>query len=393
MKHSNITRCASLVLAIGFFISCSSTKFSADNLINEGNYQQALDEITIELSKNPSASLYYQKGKVHGLMSTEKIPSERTSDYSNMITAFDSANVYSSVNESNILDKIDSLTTYYWNLEQKNGLSEYEEKTSQSLGAAIDHFSNAILIKPKNIESYKSLSIALYNNDDIEGAITTLEKAEFIADGSDKEIFENLGFLYLETGNPEKSISYYQKANQDPLKNKNIAFGLVNAYISQNRTSEAILFLDKLINEYPNEAKLHNVYGTQLYNQAFDLFSNLKQSYSNGDSTSANNLRVEIEGISDMAENQLIKAYKQESTNIEFIESLAVFYNNMSGNYFSIHEVAFMEHKEPIKDKALSLTDFAITYYTQLADSNAQEEIYSNKIENLNKLKDSWTNE
>lgn len=392
MKKSNITRYASLVLAIGFFVSCAGSKFSADNLINEGNYQQAIDEISAELMKNPSASLYYQKGEVHGLMAKELTASERTSDYSSMITAFDSARVYASNNQLNdIPEKVDSLTSLYWNMEHRNGLSEYQKETDESVRIAIDHFNNAILIKPENIESYKSLSIALYNNDDIDGAISALQKAESI-NNSDTEIYESLGFLYLEIGNPEESIKYYRMADQDPVKNKNIAFGLVNAFISQNNTSDAISFLDKLIEEYPEEAKLHNVYGTQLYNQTFKLFSDLRTSYSDQDTVLSNSLRVEIEGVSEQAENQLIEAYKLQSTNIEFIESLAVFYNNMSGNYFSIHEVAFQEDKESLRKKALTLTDFAITYYTQLADSNAQESSYTEKIKNLNSLKESWNN-
>ncbi len=392
MKIKLFTRYASFVLAIGFFISCTGSKFSANKLIEEGSYEQALTEISAELEKKPTSSLYFQKGRVHGLISEEEPVGQRRTDYLDMVVAFDSAKVLSSENDSSTLKMIDSLTSYYWDKEQKNGLLSYEADNNSQLELAINHFQNAISINPNKIEAYKSLSIAFYNNDQIDQAISTLQEAESIG-SSDLEIYESLGFLYLEIGNPELSVANYEKANQNPLKNKNIAFGLVNAYISQDMTTQAISFLEKLTLEYPNESKLHNVYGTQLYIQVSALFDEFKSSYANNDTSSVNNFRVEIEGVSEKSENQLIEAYKMDDSNIEYIESLAVFYNNMSGNYFSVHSVAFDSHKQSIKDKALSLTDFAITYYKQLADSSNQNEAYTEKIENLTSLKESWTNQ
>ena len=381
MKNSNITRYASLVLVIGFFVSCTSSKFSADKLISEGKYQEAIDRIDIELGKNPGAKMYVQKGELHALIAQENPVDQRELSYENMIEAFDSARVYeaSQVNNS-IESEADSITYYYWDLEHQAGLSEYEKESTQSSTSAIYHFNNAIIIDPSKVESYKSLSIALYNNNDIDGAIDALKKAESM-NIADSKVYENLGFLYLEIGNPELSINHYQKTNQDPIKNKNIAFGLVNAYISQNRTAEATSFLSKLVEEYPKEAKLNNVYGTQLYKLVSQLFPNLKAAYSSNDTSTVNSLKVEIVGLSDDAENQLIEAYKSDTASVEYTESLAVFYNNMSGNYFSIFNIAFESDKKELKTRALSLTDFAIIYYTKLEELNGENDSYSKKIQ------------
>ena len=378
------------MLAIGFFISCSGSKFSADNLINDGNYQQALNEISAEIDKNPSSYLYFQKGKVYGLIAEESNVENREMSYQNMIASFDSVQSYQEVSDENWIDNADSLRNYYWDMEQRNGLRAYEMDSDESLTDAISHFKNAISVKPKEIESYRSLSIAQYNNDNIEEAIQTLEQTMSF-ENIPADIFESLGFLYLELGNPEESIRYYKRADQDPVANKNIAFGLVNAYISQNRTNDAVSFLNELVAEFPNDSKLHNVYGTQLYEQVSGLFLDLRTSYIQGDSSSVTNLRVEIEGVSENAEKELISAYKMESSNIDYVESLAVFYNNMAGNYFAIHQVAFEEDKSTINTKAISLTDFTITYYDKLLELNPENEDYSIKIENLKKLKASWT--
>lgn len=391
MKNLIITRYAIFSIAIGFFLSCSGSKFSADKLIDDGNYEQALLEISTEIDKNPSPYLYFQKGKVHGLIASEASVSERASSYAEMNNSFDSISVHQTSSDQDWQTEADSLSNHYWNLEHQNGLKAYEEDSQESVLTAINHFKNAVSIDPNAIESYKSLSIAQYNNGNIDDALESLKAAEKLPDAS-ADVFESLGFLYLEKGNPEQSIIYYKKADQDPLKNKNIAFGLVNAYISQGKTYEAISFLDQLVNEFPDDAKLHNVYGTQLYEQVSELFLDLKSAYSINDTSTTATLSVEIEGVSENAENELIKAYQMASSNLEFVESLAVFYNNMSGNYFSIYQTAFQDDKVAIEAKALSLTDFAITYYEKLQELNSNSN-YSEKIENLKKLKESWTNQ
>lgn len=391
MKNLIITRYAIVSIAIGFFLSCSSSKFSADKLIDDGNYEQALVEISTEIDKNPSPYLYFQKGKIHGLIASEASVSERAYSYAEMNSSFDSISVYQTSSDQDWQAEADSLSNHYWNLEHQNGLKAYEEDSQESVLKAINHFKNAVSIEPNAIESYKSLSIAQYNNGNIDNALESLKAAEILPNAT-PDVFESLGFLYLEKGDPEQSIIYYKKADQDPLKNKNIAFGLVNAYISQGKTYEAISFLDQLVNEFPDDAKLHNVYGTQLYEQVSDLFSNLKSAYSVNDTSTTATLSVEIEGVSENAENELIKAYQMDSSNLEFVESLAVFYNNMSGNYFSVYQAAFQDDKDTIETKALSLTDFAITYYEKLQDLNPNSS-YSEKIENLKKLKESWTNQ
>jgi tetratricopeptide (TPR) repeat protein len=391
MKNLIITRYAIISIAIGFFLSCTGSKFSADKLIDGGNYEQALVEISTEIDKNPSSYLYFQKGKVHGLIASEASVSERASSYAEMNNSFDSISVYQTSSNQDWQTEADSLSNHYWNLEHQNGLKAYEEDSQESVLAAISHFKNAVSIDPNAIESYKSLSIAQYNIGNIDEALESLKAAEMLP-GATTDVFESLGFLYLEKGDPEQSIIYYKKADQDPLKNKNIAFGLVNAYISQGKTYEAISFLDQLVKEFPDDAKLHNVYGTQLYEQVSELFSNLKSAYSVNDTSTTATLSVEIEGVSENAENELIKAYQMDSSNLEFVESLAVFYNNMSGNYFSIYETAFQDDKDTIETKALSLTDFAITYYEKLQELNPNSS-YSEKIDNLKKLKESWTNQ
>lgn len=390
MKNSTYTRLAGFLLAIGFFISCSSSKFSVDNLLEENQYEQAIDKIDTEIAKNPSSELYFQKGSIYGKIANQTDVLQRTGLYENMVASFDSALVYNNPSSQLLEAQIDSIKQDYWTSEYKKGLSAYDNETKNT-STAIAHFDNAIQILPLKTEAYISLSIAHYNEDNIDDAVAILKQAETI-DPSNSQIHESLGFLYLEKGDPKNSVQSYLKANQNPVKDKNIAYGLVNAYISQNLNTQAISFLEQLVSEYPSDPNLNNVLGTQLFNQANGLFDDLIVAYSDNDSTAAINLKVEVEGVSEQAENQLIEAYQKAPSNTEYIESLAVFYNNMAGNYFSLFDVIFEDDKNYIKQRALELTDFAIDYYTKLSTINTNNNEFSSKINSLQTLKTSWEN-
>lgn len=390
MKNSTYTRLASFLFAIGFFVSCTSTKFSVDNLLQEQQYEQAITKINAEIEKNPSAQLYYQRGTVYGKIALKTEVNQRTAAYENMIASFDSVDSYISPENDLLSTNIDSVKNKYWNIEYNAGLNAYQNEDESSL-LAIPHFENTIQILPNEIESYLSLSIAHYNVDNIDEAISTLKKAELIEPNNAK-VHESLGFLYLEMGDPNNSVQSYLKANQNPAKDKNIAYGLVNAYISQNLTPQAISFLEQLVDEYPSDPNLNNVLGTQLFYQVNGLVDDLLAAYANNDTSSATNLKVEVEGISEKAESQLIEAYQKAPSNTEYIESLAVFYNNMAGNYFSLLDVIFEDNKDFTKQRALELTDFAIDYYSKLANINSSNDEFTNKINSLNTLKTSWEN-
>src|SRR5690606_12563273 len=133
-------------------------------------------------------------------------------------------------------------------------------------------------------------------------------------------------------------------------------------------------------------AQIHNVYGTQLYKETSNLFEQLTTAYNMNDSSKVVKLKVEIEAISEIAEEELIKAYKSDTANVEFIESLAVFYNNMAGNYFSQLETNSEDDTTEIRNKALSLVDFAISYYSKLATIYSHNEQAELKLDTLNKL-------
>ena len=387
MTFSISTRMASLVLAFGFFFACSTSKPSVDSLIETNQYDLALAQIMEELSANSEQpNLLIQRGEINAILAKDAVPADRGEFYNTTRNSFDEA--ISAGADSTGLIKIHTLTDKYWSSEHNAGTAAYESSDDADQLEAITYFDNAIILKPTEVSSYLSKATAQYDSDDIDGAIATLDQAKNVVDPVPVELYENLGFLYLQNGEPDQSVFYYELANKDIVNSKNIAFGLVNAYISDSDNESAIDLLSSLADNYPNDASIKNVYGTQLYLITEMIMDDLVNAYSANDTALVSQIRFEAEGVGEQAEEQLVAAFQRDTTNTDYIESLAVFYNNLTGKYLAVIEVAFDTDKKALSQKAATLLDFAIEYYGRLAEISPQDSAIQSTLKSLNTLKE-----
>ena len=390
---SHLTRLTGLLLVAGFFYSCGSSQVNIDQLLAEEQFEQAITEIDNRLAENPSQpSLYIQRAEINAALAKNSDPEIRADFYTNVANDFTSAIEYGA--SGNQLSQIDSLRQQYWKFEHNAGLqvSDNESLENRYQRAKI-HFQNAIIIRYDAVSSYKNLAIAEFNLGEIDSAIQSLENAlQYADEDASTEIFENLGYLHLEKGEPEKAASYYEQADITFEENRNLAFGLINAYISNGDHEKAADILDTLVEKYPNNANLRNVYGTQLYEITSGIMEDLEQAYAANDTVLVEQILFEAEGMGDEAESQLIEAYRRDTTNTEYLESLAVFYNNLSAQYLSIIPQAFEEDREELNAKADTLINFAIDYYSKLEDIDPNNEDYDSKLKVLESLQERRNN-
>lgn len=388
MKLLSLTRIASFMLVIGFFLACSSSKPSIDSLIAQDQYDIALEQIENELTQNPNQpDLLVKKGTIMAHMAENSEPQDRFVYYASTITSFEDA--IKAGADSTQENEISSTLHSYWVLEHNTGTAVFEDGTiDDRFTVSSAHFNNAILLKPEEASSHISLATAEYSSGQLPSAIATLNKAKNSLTEVPELLYENLGFLLLQNGEPDQAVFYYELANTDISANPNIAFGLINAYISSGNSEKAITLLEPLVENNPNDASLRNVYGTQLYLIVDGIIEDLAKAYQNNDSLLVNQLKFEAEGVGEQAEKELIQAFSRDSINTEFIESLAVFYNNLTANYLSVYDSAFETDKPVLLNKAATLLDFAIEYYIKLAQIEPNNSNVQSTIESLNKLKE-----
>ena len=387
MNHFTSTRFASLALAIGFFLACSSSKPSIDSLVNDALYEEALTQIESELQANPNQpELLIQKGHIHLAIADQSIPQERDFDYMEAVKAFNTALELEITDEKK--SELENELQNLWGKEFNTGTEIVE--TGNDLNTAQAHFTNAIILNENEPKAYLSASVVEYNLGNIDGAISILTNAKNVLDPVPDQIYENMGFLYLQNGDTKNSIFYYELANTDISKNKNIAFGLVNTYILNSQVERAAEVLGELNANFPNDPKIKNVYGTQLYTIASGIMDDLFTAYQKNDTMLVAQIKFEAEGVGEQAEEELISAYQLDNTNEEYVKSLAVFYNNMLGKYLTVHDVAFTEDKEAFNTKAEILLSFAIQYYDKLASFSPDDTEVNSTLEVLKKLKSQY---
>lgn len=386
MNYTSIARFASLLLAIGFFYACSSSSPTVKTLVDQGQYDEALIQIDQQLEANPDQpELYIQKGELLLNLASIETVENRAEYYTEALDAFTNAKSFDL--STSQISSIDNQVNDTWVSELNTGTDLYENNDENNrIELAIAHFDNAIKLNPYEATAYLSKSVALYNSNNLDAALENLNEARGTLDDVPDRLYEYLGFLHLQNNNAEQAIFYYELANTDITSNKNIAFGLVNIYIQNREREKAIDVLEKLSNEFPQDARIKNVLGTQLFFITEGILNDLSDAYITNDLTLVDQLKFESEGVGEQAEEELINAVEIEPTNQEFIQSLAVFYNNLTGMYLSLSEIAPNDDKSNYSIKAETLIGLAIQYYEKLASLNPGDAEITSSIEMLKHL-------
>lgn len=385
MKMISFTRWAVLA-ALGFFLGCSNTLKTVESLVEEKAYYEALKELEEGLEKRPENELLWlEQGRIHLIYSETDEPIQRTYHYQTAYYSFEEARRLGIDSTQHV--EIDNLLQRYWAQEHNAGIRALESgEYDDRLRDAGSHLRNAVALKPNEISSYIALSNSYYSADKMKLAVKTLRDAEENLDAPNAQIYEKLGFLSLEQGEIEDAITFYQRSI-DISDNKNAAFGLVNAYISNGESLKAVDLLSGLLSRYPNDTDINHVYGIQLNIVLDDYLTQLHQAYKDDNSEEVEQLRQAIENMMEGAEGQLTQAYQNDISNTAFVESLAIFYNNLTSKYLEMLEVAYTEHVDIMSDSAAEYLDKAITYYKRMEQLRPNEQEYAEKAETLGELR------
>ncbi len=390
MKIQSFTRFASLLLAVGFFVSCAGSKGpTIDELTQQGQYDlavQKLDEQISEASDEEKAPLYLRKTRILGQWA-EAIPaaSERDSVYRVMRSTVTEGRSFTTDRDLNaqFLNEVDQ----NWNREYEAGIDSYEDESAGTrFSSAIAHFDNAILLDQGRLSAYRSKSVAQLEAGETSDALTTLESGVAAASDVPQDVYKDLAFLYLKNNDTEAAFENYDRAGVDIVNDRSVAYTFVNALIREQKHEDAVTLLESLVDLNPSDAQLRGVYGTELFILTSEIANDLKAAYQQNDNSLSAQLRFELEGNGELAENNLVAAYQLDKENPDNVESLAVFYNNLSAEYLELAEVAFDEDKSGMRTKAMALGSFALNYYEELLDMKPDDAEIQQKVETLKKL-------
>jgi len=352
------TRIASLVLAFGFFISCSVLNSSHSGIkpsdkLSETEIQQKLNSINDELSSDSSnADLYYKKGVLLTDLAQKKTdPSERTSIYRQAEQSLQqAADIYQDSSDD---EKVHQLLKVTWSNEHNNGVQLMQSDSSSqapNYERAASFFRNATAVIPDSSISYKMEARAYYKNDQPRKAIQVLEEARRNISRPPSLLLEQLAYLYLENDQPPKAIEVYEEAKAHSDQNVNLIHGLSNAYIKAGNHERAVKMLKLLTKNEPKNVIYHQRLATELYQWASEKLGNTAQALNNGTQL-PNTSYATADSLVERATSEFQTVNQQLPKDWEQKREFAFFYQDIAAKYQKLLPLVESQQQQAIHSK------------------------------------------
>lgn len=354
----------------GLFWACETT----DPLVDEvqffmitGDYDQALEVVEAALAENENNyTAHYYKGEVLSAKAETVEPvRDRKEMYAQARASFDRAiSLMEALEERpELYEDVKQSIVFYWAEEFNAGVNIINDDslfaaTPDPNYTAIAHFENAATMEPDSALSYQVMSSAYYNEQEIDNAVESYEKAMTLLSPPEVDDFEYMISILLVQQNYERAISYSEEAREIYPDETVFVQLLADAYLQSGRQEEAISLVQDLIADEPDNPQYRRVLGTQvyqivgnisdevtaLYDEAFELRRDLRE-LSSGEREAAqrrlNQIHADIDEMEDEMDELTAISIEQmkrvvelepDSESANFI--LGIIYQNRAASLF-----------------------------------------------------------
>jgi tetratricopeptide (TPR) repeat protein len=289
LKNQFLTRMTSLVLAFGFFISCTGTQPVFTGNITEQSSEVLLSRGLELIEQSPaSAAGYHYAGYAHYLMAADASEDERPPIYNEMRTYLDAAQQrYSSGNDVDARNHIRDLLTEAWSKEftLARDLVPLESPVAAAeLETARYHALNASIIAPDSVHGHVLLSDIYLHLNDLAAAAEALEPLKHHPSTQAGAYYERIAWINSQTGNYaaagewyRQSIAWMQAREEQSLlpTGNNVArgsllnayHGAINTFSEAGFTEQAIYYLEQLASVIEENGIYHEMLIVQYFNR------------------------------------------------------------------------------------------------------------------------------
>lgn len=354
----------------GIFWACEAT----DPLVDEvqffmitGNYDQAMEVVDAALAEDENNyTAHYYKGEILSARAEILEPiSDRKELYAQARQSFNkSMSLMDNLEERpELYDDAKQSIVYYWAEEFNLGVNIINDDslfaaTPDPNFTAIAHFENAATMEPDSALPYQVMSSAYFNEQDIDMAVESYEKAMSRLSPPEAEDYEYMISVLLVQENYSRAIAYAEEGREEYPDATILVQLLADAYLQSDRQDEAIELVQALIADDPENPQYRRVLGTQvyqivgrlsdeataLYDEAFDLRRSLNQlsgaERRNAQSrldeiyTKVDELEAEMDELTEISTEQMkmVVELEPESESANFI--LGIIYQNRAASLF-----------------------------------------------------------
>ena len=240
-------------------------RIKARDLEENGNFDEAIEQIRIALVHKPSASrLLRQLGLLHFSIDKPDIAEKcllkaASVNKQDTMTRARLAEYYISKNELEKAGRyyleLMSLSTRYFN--QALDLAEkLLVKGSKKL--SIDLFSKIIALSKKSIQVREKVIEICMANDEIEFPLRLLEQT-IKENPSNYDIVYKAGLVYLETENSEKALEYFLEVDRHVRGHVDAKLNLAKIYFADQKFLQADDYLNQIIRIDPKHKEAINL--------------------------------------------------------------------------------------------------------------------------------------
>jgi len=386
----SFTRIASLVLAFGLFISCSTLSLQKKDTtknpdeLSENLIRQRLDSLDKQIDQGTQdPALFYQKALLLTELAQKKAPpSDRTPIYSKVHDTFKKASDLFADSAGSKTEKIRQLIKISWSNEHNQGVQIMQTDSTLSSSdyqKAADYFKNATIIIPDSSISYKMEAKAYYKNHKEEKAISVLEGARNHIQDMPTPLLAQLAFLYSDTQQPLKAIEVYKQMDPAKGQNLNIIHGLINAYIAAGEHQNALNLLQSLIAKEPDNIIYQQTLASELFTVASQQLNSVASSLQKG--TKLSNTKFQnADSLIGKAEQQFKKLSKENPEDLDIMQQFATFYQNSASEYQRILPLVNQEEKLQIERQ---ITNYLTSSIPLLKELTKQHPDNKNTWKNL----------
>ncbi len=390
-------RMAMLLLAFGFFVSCSSTKKTATNdqnhsiqkAIDNKEYQTALRYADQSIQKNPNnANLYLLKGQILSKMaSTVTRPDQAQPIYKNMRQNLVKAQQLDKQGNGSLESKIDDLLADSWSQEHNQGvsiLSRDSTDTRNDLNNAKGHLQNATIIMPDSSISHAALASVYYKLGEITEALGSMKLAVSYDDSVHNDYLERLAYLYTVNQQDSEAVNTYRLLIERNPSDLNLLNGLMNTYLDQHSYSSVDNIIQTMLEKNPDNPLYHEIYGRELYNETMAKLVGIRNGYENVQdsaedesaiSDSLNSIEGDTRKILDKSVGQFNTALKLDSMDTDASYTLGIIYQNTGVAYLQIAQhIKNSELSAFYKARAQELLTKALPYLEKYADKKQNDQ-------------------
>jgi len=286
-----MTRMASLVLAFGFFISCTGQRELLTENVEQTETAVLLEQSQELLRDDPgSADGHYMAGVAAYRQAVAETAPYRQDFYELMVTSFDKAR-QNYDNRSPALDHMHSLQQTAWS--QEFARAQATQTDPEASGLTTVHAQNAITLYPDSVQVHLLLSEIYLEQRDLEQAATYLFP---VVQSGDRygAYYERFAYLQTRNGNYDEAGSWYlrsidwmksfQSQSLSPADNPaqrgsllNAYHGAINTLSEAGNTELAISLLNELTTAMDEAGPYHEMLIVQhLYlirNAALDTYT------------------------------------------------------------------------------------------------------------------------